>query len=85
MRYNEERFMRAFPFIATICAGVFFLLSTLVFVVNVGLENWGTTGAGVSSPRELPIYSVQTEEKKIAISFDCAWGVDYTDQLLDCM
>lgn len=24
--------------------------------------------------RELPIYSVQTEEKKIAISFDAAWG-----------
>ncbi len=35
--------------------------------------------------RKLPIYSVQTEEKKIAISFDCAWGVDYTDTLLSVM
>lgn len=35
--------------------------------------------------RKLPIYSVQTEEKKIAISFDCAWGVDYTDKLLATM
>ena len=25
------------------------------------------------------------EEKKVAISFDCAWGVDYTDKLLDIM
>lgn len=33
----------------------------------------------------LPIYSVQTEEKKISISFDCAWGVDYTDKLLETM
>lgn len=35
--------------------------------------------------RKLPIYRVQTEEKKIAISFDCAWGVDYTDTLLKVM
>ena len=27
-----------------------------------------------ASGRELPIYCVQTEEKKIAISFDAAWG-----------
>ncbi|MBO4251936.1 MAG: polysaccharide deacetylase family protein [Clostridia bacterium] len=35
--------------------------------------------------RKLPIYYVKTEEKKIAVSFDCAWGVDYTDKLLDIM
>ena len=35
--------------------------------------------------RKLPIYRVQTNEKKIAISFDCAWGVDYTDKLLSIM
>ncbi|MFQ7036546.1 MAG: polysaccharide deacetylase family protein, partial [Candidatus Borkfalkia sp.] len=35
--------------------------------------------------RKLPIYSVGTEEKKISISFDCAWGVDYTDTLLDVL
>lgn len=39
----------------------------------------------VSANRSLPIYSVATEEKKVAISFDCAWGVDYTDKLLDVM
>lgn len=35
--------------------------------------------------RELPIYRVETEQKKLAISFDCAWGVDYTDRLLEIM
>lgn len=35
--------------------------------------------------RQLPIYRVETEEKKLAISFDCAWGVDYTDSLLETM
>jgi polysaccharide deacetylase family sporulation protein PdaB len=26
---------------------------------------------------------VDTEEKKVAISFDCAWGVEYTERILD--
>lgn len=32
--------------------------------------------------RRLPIYCVDTDEKKIAISFDAAWGADDTDELL---
>ena len=32
--------------------------------------------------RKLPIYCVDTDEKKIAISFDAAWGADDTDELL---
>ena len=35
--------------------------------------------------KRLPIYYVKTEEKLVAISFDCAWGTDYTDSLLDTM
>ena len=57
------------------------ILSTCIYCVKKA----GTTEAGTSSTRLLPIYSVETEEKKIAISFDCAWGVDHTDALLDYM
>lgn len=32
--------------------------------------------------KEIPIYCVDTAEKKIAISFDAAWGADYTEDLL---
>ena len=35
--------------------------------------------------RKLPIYSVERNDKKIAISFDCAWGNEYTLKLLDYM
>ncbi len=35
--------------------------------------------------KKLPIYSVETDEKLVSISFDCAWGVDYTDKLLEEM
>lgn len=33
----------------------------------------------------VPIYSVDTPEKKIAISFDATWGTENTDRLLDIM
>ena len=35
--------------------------------------------------RELPIYSVKTDEKKIAISFDAAWGNEDTEQLIEIL
>lgn len=35
--------------------------------------------------RRLPIYCVSRSDNKIAISFDCAWGTDYTDEILDIL
>ena len=35
--------------------------------------------------RELPIYSVQTEEKKISISFDAAWGSQDFNQIMEIL
>ncbi len=35
-----------------------------------------------SAERKLPIYCVQTDEPKISVSFDAAWGADDTDELL---
>ena len=35
--------------------------------------------------RELPIYCVQTDEKKVALSFDAAWGNDDTQRILDIL
>ncbi len=36
-----------------------------------------------SGERSLPIYAVEREDNKIAISFDCAWGVEHTDAILE--
>lgn len=35
--------------------------------------------------KKLPIYRVKREDKEISISFDCAWGTEYTDAILDVM
>ncbi|NLI65414.1 MAG: polysaccharide deacetylase family protein [Tissierellia bacterium] len=38
-----------------------------------------------SSTKELPIYSVERQDKKIAISFDAAYGDEYTLDILDTL
>lgn len=35
--------------------------------------------------RELPIYCVETQEKKIALSFDAAWGNEDTSKILEIL
>jgi len=41
------------------------------------------TIAALTNPSRLvPIYSVEQTEKVLALSFDAAWGADYTDDLL---
>lgn len=37
------------------------------------------------SGRIIPIYSVETPEKKVAVSFDAVWGADQTPKLLEIM
>lgn len=39
----------------------------------------------IALEKELPIYSVETDEKKIALTFDAAWGDDFTEGILDIL
>ncbi|MCD8078301.1 MAG: polysaccharide deacetylase family protein [Lachnospiraceae bacterium] len=43
------------------------------------------TSVSLIQNRELPIYCVQTEEKKVALSFDAAWGNEDTQTILDIL
>ena len=48
----------------------------------------GDTAIAVSSTygdRELPIYSVATDEKKISISFDAAWGAEDFPKIIEIL
>lgn len=55
----------------------------LVSLVMVDTMQGETLGVFMNMRRELPIYSVDTDEKKIAISFDAAWGAEYTRGIMD--
>ena len=54
-------------------------------ITTSALLGSGLISVGGYASRKLPIYRVNTKEKKVAITFDCAWGTDYTDSLLDTM
>jgi len=82
--FSRKKLGDFFTILTVLFAAFFAVISTSVYCVKYS-KNPKMTGAGTSSPRSLPIYSVETTEKKVAISFDCAWGVDFTDQLLDVM
>lgn len=64
------------------------LSAALIFVCGVGifkLAGGDETVAASTTQRSIPIYCVQTEEKKVAISFDAAWGNEQTQTLLDIL
>lgn len=45
----------------------------------------GFINAFLNTQREIPIYSVERKDNKIAISFDAAWGDQYTDEILEIL
>ena len=38
-----------------------------------------------ANERKIPIYSVETDEKQVALTFNCAWGDETTDAILDIL
>lgn len=56
------------------------LIFFTAFSVNGNYIDVG--GVFFTNGRKLPIYAVETEENKIAISFDAAWGADKTHEIM---
>ena len=66
--------------------GIALLLALAVALLPACLFAHYTDAAAVwwsSGARSLPVYSVERQDNKIAISFDCAWGADYTRAILE--
>ncbi|MCT4593497.1 MAG: polysaccharide deacetylase family protein [Anaeromicrobium sp.] len=65
------------------------LITMVVLIVGMSYANMSTLGnkiVGVMNRNKvLPIYCVDKEEKKVAISFDAAWGDQYTDGILEVL
>ncbi len=56
------------------------LLTALYVLLLASLEIMPVIAGAV---RKLPVYSVETDEKKVAITFDAAWGADKTKEIMD--
>lgn len=46
------------------------------------MKNNNTVETSSSNGKLLPIYNVQTEEKKVALTMNCAWNADDIDEIL---
>lgn len=57
--------------------GAFILAVTVIYVLRLVALGEGD--------RLLPIYSVETDEKKVAITFNCAWDPENLPELLETM
>lgn len=74
MKSRLNRYIPLLMFALLLFAILIFLFyqKKMIFAANTG-------------DRKLPIYCVQTEEKKIALTFDAAWGNEDTGILLDIL
>lgn len=55
---------------------LFFCMITIVAVVGIVLSSGRAITTFLTDGRDIPIYSVENDENKIALTFDCAWN-DY--------
>ena len=62
-----------------IAAMLITVLSLSVYFTGAYAVYYGNT------PRLVPIYSVEKEEKIVSISFGCAWGTEHTDEILNAL
>ena len=63
-------------------------LAMVVVAVLLAISFEGGAAAQVwfgYSTRLVPVYSVDTQEKQVAISFDAAWGADKTQQIMEVL
>lgn len=65
---------------------IFLFMAAVIILLGISYE--GQTSAVVwfgHSSRLVPIYSVDTSEKQVAISFDAAWGADKTEGIIEVL
>ena len=60
------------------------LLIILVAIIVGGIVG-GSTVSTMAEARRLPIYGVDRNDNKIAITFDAAWGADKTRKIVDIL
>ena len=65
-------------------AGIVALFMVIVMCISVRFTNAYAVYYN-ATPRLLPIYSVGRDDKVISITFDCAWGTEYTDGILSAL
>lgn len=67
---------------STIKIIVIFIVIMLLSIIFMGMYMYKRNNYVFNTSNKLPIYSVDTKEKKIAVTFDSTWGENNTDEIL---
>lgn len=63
------------------------IVLSIIMMIGFGMKIFpnAITVSNINSKRDLPIYCVDCEDKKVALSFDTAWGNDDIQRILDIL
>ena len=64
---------------------VFYTVLTVALICLIAIRSVSYTDVATANARLLPIYSVETQEKCVAITFDSAWEDADTNEILDAL
>lgn len=64
--------------------GVVALIVVVSLIYSFG-GGFKTLNVFLNTEKDIPIYSVDTNEKKIALTFNVSFGTDYTEQIIDIL
>ena len=87
-RTKEEHKRKSFTqaVVVQVAKSAAFALATIALIQGVTrMLPDSITVSNTVNGRELPIYCVQTDESKVALSFDAAWGNEDTQTILDIL
>jgi len=65
--------------------GIIVLSFLVIFGLGIKYLPTAISVSSIGSKRDLPIYCVSTDENKVALSFDAAWGNEDTQNILDIL
>ena len=66
-------------------AGVVMLCALLFLAGSYYTKDQMVAVSNMQAAKELPVYCVQTEKPRVALTFDAAWGNEDTGKLLDIL
>ena len=76
---NKDKIVSTVIALSTVL--VLFLIATTIKQNNIG----NTIQTSASTSKMLPIYSVDTEENRVALTINCAWNAEDIDLILDIL
>ena len=71
--------------ISTYLVSILTVTLLFCFVANIQTKNENTVETSANEGKLLPIYKVKIDEKKVALTMNCAWNADDIDKILDVL